>query len=353
MLERLWQLELVLLPEPAVVRVLEWILYGTGAGICNGAAHFKLTRLTCRYVRGVSCCVDVSLQSGHAGIRAARAVFPRSTSVAVTSVPGTSDHEVGFVLAVDSASLSGIRHVRLHTAGCPDSGTAAGREIVVPALDAARLVVASHGRNHSTRVVFARSPNLRDLELRSTTLDARVVGSIAGACELHSLRVSLSRVTLCAFGALGAISLTALDVSGFRTIPKLEIPTLERLRARLTSMHPGALVALGRLTYLDARGALVVDYAGARRHRLAYLDVGDAGLPWADRGSAPNGPIGPDPTNWANGLNGFERIDVCLADGAHWRLGPCARYEVAPAHVPLVTTLSVDRASSRAMSRPF
>lgn len=237
-----------------------------------------------------------------------------------------------------------------------------GVEIVVPGLDAERLVV---GAAHSLTggVVLSRSPNLRDLELRSMTLDARGVERIARACEptvLRTLRVSLSRVTFGALGALGAMRLTALDVSGIRTIPKLEIPTLERLRARFTAMHPGALSALTSLTFLDVRGALVVDYAGARSHRLQYLDVGDAGLPCADRGCVANqasgafgafgasGSAGPEP-------NGFERVDVCLADGAHWRLGPCAaaRCDVAPAHVLLVTTLSLDRAMSRALSRPL
>jgi hypothetical protein len=136
---------------------------------------------------------------------------------------------------------------------------------------------------------------------------------------------------LARFGALGALSLTALDVSGFRTIPKLEIPTLERLRARFTAMQPGALSALTSLTYLDVRGAISTDYRGARSHRLVYLDVGDAGLPWSDRACA------------------AMPVQVCLCDGAHWRVGPCAVSELASSHITLVTTLCLDRSLERAL----
>ena len=381
------------LPEPAVALVLERIL-GLDASGASGASgscadlgvahccHFKLARLTCKYVRGVSCFVDVplrvSLQSlqpspqspqsqlsqlsqlSHAGIRAARAVFPRSTSVAVTSAAVTSEHEVtgvAFAFAVDPDSLRGIRHVRLETAMTTMNslGASGASEIEVPALDAERLVVgvSRDGQSPLARVVFASRgththtsaspwPNLRDLELRSTTLDERGVERIAGLRALRTLRVSLSRVTLGAFGALGALSLTALDVSGFRTIPKLEIPTLERLRARFTAMHPGALSALTSLTFLDVRSAISTDYRGARSHRLVYLDIGNAFLPLADRECA------------------AMPVEVCLCDGAHWRVGPCAAgaaaaaataalSELASSHISLVTTLCLDRSLERAL----
>lgn len=354
------------LPEPAVERVLYHTLGSAlAAGSVLGASgccHFKLARLSCRYVRGVSYYVDVPLRVDASSVRSARSVFARSTSVSVTGVEVDCVDEVYAVgaLAVDPASLLGMRHVRLEMglaglaglAGHEHSGHNAprgarrpigmwgssglgGLEIVVPGLDAERLVVgAAHALTGG--VVLSRSPNLRDLELRSMTLDARGVERIARACEptvLRTLRVSLSRVTLGALGALGAMRLTALDVSGIRTIPKLEIPTLERLRARFTAMQPGSLSALTSLTFLDVRGALVVDYAGARSHGLQYLDIGGSGLPWPDR--------------WCDVMP----VEVCLCDGAHWRVGPCAaaRYELASSHIALVTTMCLDRSLERAL----
>ena len=64
------------------------------------------------------------------------------------------------------------------------------------------------------------------------------------------------------------------------------------------------------LVHLDLRGARIMDYAGIRAVRLAYLDIGEALLPWAQRHA------------------GGKKIDVCLADGARWAFGLSARYEL-------------------------
>jgi hypothetical protein len=155
---------------------------------------------------------------------------------------------------------------------------------------------------------------------------------MAAACaSVSTLRVSLSRIAPCAYAALGALRLTTLDISGVRSVPKLQIPTLKRLRARFSAMQPGALSALTSLTFLDVRGALLVDFRGARSHRLLYLDVGGSSLPWSDRACD------------------AMPVDVCLCDGAHWRVGPCARYELSSSHISLVTTMCLDRSLERAL----
>lgn len=283
------------LPEPAVARVLEAL------------ASVRLVRLACAYVREVSYTADVALRVPTARIKEARALFPRSTRMTV--IGGTDGLE----------HLNGVRSVRLEMCVA---------ECAVPALDAERLVVWAP---LAGSVELAVMPSLRDLELRSMRLDAVAVRGMATACALHTLRVPLSRIAPDAYAALGLLALTTLDVSGIRAIPKLEIPTLERLRARFSAMQPGALSALTRLRFLDVRGALTVDYQGARSHRLYYLDLGDAGLPWGDRACA------------------AMQVDVCLCDGAHWRVGPCARYELAAEQLSLVATLCLDRSLERAL----
>lgn len=284
------------LPEPAVARVLEAL------------ASVRLARLACAYVRDVSYTVDVALRVPTARLKEARALFPRSTRITVTG----GDEGLCF--------LKGARIVRIEM--CVS-------ECVIPALDAERLVVWAP---LASLVEFEPMPCLRDLELRSMSLDAVSVRGMAAACAtVRTLRVPLSRIAPCAYAALGALNLTALDVSGVRTIPKLELPTLERLRARFSAMRPGALSALSSLVFLDVRGALSVDYAGARSHKLQYLDLGDAGLPWVER-ECDAQPVG-----------------VCLCDGAHWRVGPCARYELSSSHLRLVTTVCLDRSLARAL----
>jgi hypothetical protein len=287
------------LPEPAVARVLEALA---------ATASVRPVRLACAYIRDVSYTADIALRVPTARVKEARALFPRSTRITVTG--GTEG--LGF--------LRGIRIVRIEM--CVNT-------CAIPALDAERLVVWAP---LASLVELEPMPALRDLELRSMMLDAVTVRGMATACAgISTLRVPLSRIAPCAYAALGALKLTTLDVSGVRTIPKLEIPTLERLRARFSAMQPGALSALSSLVFLDLRGALCVDFAGARSHRLLYLDIGDAGLPWAER-ECDAQPVG-----------------VCLCDGAHWRVGPCARYELSSSHLRLVTTLCLDRSLERAL----
>ena len=286
------------LPEPAVARVLEALA---------ATASVRLARLACAYVRDVSYTVDVALRVPTARLKEARALFPRSTRVTV--IGGTEG----------LGCLKGVREIRLEMCVA---------ECAVPALDAERLVVWAP---LAASVELSAMPSLRDLELRSMTLDAVTVRGMAAACALHTLRVPLSRIVPCAYAALGALKLTRLDVSGVRTIPHLQLPTLERLRARFSAMQPGALSALTSLTFLDVRGALTVDYAGARSHALVYLDLGDAGLPWLDRACA------------------AMPVQTCLCDGAHWRVGPCARYELASAHLAMVSRVCLDRSLERAL----
>lgn len=286
------------LPEPAVARVLE---------VLAATASVRLARLSCAYVRDVSYTADIALRVPTARVKEARALFPRSTRITVTG--GTEG----------LGCLKGVRTVRIEMCVA---------ECTVPALDAERLVVWAP---LAASVELATMPALRDLELRSMMFDAVSVRGMATACvNVSTLRVPLSRIAPCAYAALGALKLTSLDVSGVRTIPKLQIPTLERLRARFSAMQPGALSALTSLVFLDVRGSLTVDYQGARSHRLLYLDIGDSGLPWSDRACA------------------AMPVDVCLCDGAHWRVGPCARYELASSHISLVTTLCLDRSLERA-----
>ena len=287
------------LPEPAVARVLETLA---------ATASVRIARLSCAYVRDVSYTADIALRVPTARLKEARALFPRSTRVTVTG--GTEG----------LGCLKGVRTVRLEMCVA---------ECAVPALDAERLVVWAP---LAASVELATMPALRDLELRSMMLDAVAVRGMATACaSVSTLRVPLSRIAPCAYAALGALKLTSLDLSGIRTVPKLQIPTLERLRARFSAMQPGTLSALTSLTYLDVRSAILIDFKGARSHRLLYLDIGEAGLPWADRGCD------------------AMPVDVCLCDGAHWRVGPCARYELASSHITRVTTLCLDRSLERAL----
>ena len=284
------------LPEPAVARVLEAL------------ASVRLARLACAYVRDVSYTADVALRVPTARLKEARALFPRSTRVTV--VGGTEG----------LACLKGVREIRLEMCVA---------ECAVPALDAERLVVWAP---LAASVELSTMPYLRDLELRSMTLDAVAVRGMATACaRVSTLRVSLSRIAPCAYAALGALKLTKLDISGIRTVPRLQLPTLERLRARFSAMQPGALSALTSLVFLDVRGSILIDYQGARSHTLLYLDIGDSGIPWADRGCS------------------AMQVGVCLCDGAHWRVGPCARYELASSHISLVTTMCLDRSLERAL----
>lgn len=287
------------LPEPAVARVLETLA---------ATASVRLARLSCAYVRDVSYTADIALRVPTARLKEARALFPRSTRITVTG--GTKG----------LGCLKGVRTVRLEMCVA---------ECAVPALDAERLVVWAP---LAASVELSTMPALRDLELRSMMLDAVAVRGMATACvNVSTLRVSLSRIAPCAYAALGALKLTSLDISGIRTIPKLQLPTLERLRARFSAMQPGTLSALTSLVFLDVRGAILIDYQGARSHTLLYLDIGEAGLPWSDRACAAM-PVG-----------------ICLCDGAHWRVGPCARYELASSHISLVTTLCLDRSLERAL----
>ena len=286
------------LPEPAVARVLEALA---------ATASVRLARLACAYVRDVSYTVDVALRVPTARLKEARALFPRSTRVTV--IGGTDGLEC----------LKGVREIRLEMCVA---------ECAVPALDAERLVVWAP---LAASVELAAMPSLRDLELRSMTLDAVAVRGMATACALHTLRVPLSRIAPCAYASLGALKLTKLDISGIRTIPHLQLPTLERLRARFSAMKPGTLSALTSLVFLDVRGSILIDYQGARSHTLLYLDIGDSGIPWADRGCS------------------AMQVGVCLCDGAHWRVGPCATYELSSAHLAMVSRVCLDRSLERAL----
>ena len=287
------------LPEPAVARVLETLA---------ATASVRLARLSCAYVRDVSYTADIALRVPTARLKEARALFPRSTRITVTGGTEGLEH------------LKGVRTVRIEMCVA---------ECAVPALDAERLVVWAP---LAASVELATMPALRDLELRSMMLDAVAVRGMATACvNVSTLRVPLSRIAPGAYAALGALKLTKLDISGIRTVPKLQIPTLERLRARFSAMQPGALSALTSLVFLDVRGSISIDYQGARSHTLLYLDVGDSGLPWSDR------------------LCDAMPVDICLCDGAHWRVGPCARYELANSHITRVKTLCLDRSLERAL----
>lgn len=284
------------LPEPAVALVLEAL------------ASVRLARLACAYVRDVSYTVDVALRVPTARLKEARALFPRSTRVTV--VGGTEG----------LGCLQDVREVRLEMCVA---------ECAVPALDAERLLVWAP---LSASVELSTMPALRDLELRSLMLDAVTVRGMATACaNVSTLRVSLSRIAPCAYAALGALKLTKLDVSGIRTIPQLKLPTLERLRARFSAMKPGTLSALTSLVFLDVRGAIMIDYQGARSHTLDYLDIGNGLVPWSHR-ACDAMPVG-----------------VCLCDGAHWRVGPCATYELASSHLTLVSRVCLDRSLERAL----
>jgi hypothetical protein len=281
---------LELIPEPCAWLALGF-LDAAALGRVRGAS--KATRALAAYV-------DVALLVTAHDVDEARRCFPRSTHVSVLGTCG-------------AGSLRGLRSVTFLLRG----------RASVPAIDAPRVAVFAHA---TTNLTISVSRHLVDLELSSTAFTAQCAAAIAVCTGLHTLRIPNSRVST--FHGLERI--TALDVSGAKKIPFLALPRLKKLKARGCSMRHGALAGAPMLEFIDVRGARVADYAGIRSLRLVYLDIGDAGLPWPHRGAE------------------TQKIDVCLADGAHWLLGPCARYELTTEHVPDVDRWCFDGTLARA-----
>jgi len=292
--------------------------------VVRASAHFALVRAVSRYMRAAVAELDVPLVVSPCQIKSAREAFPRSTEMTVN---GTCEPEL----------LRGMLKVTF---------LISEKQATVPALDAPRVAV----RAGSAEITLTVARRLVDLELHATDLTDDTCAALAQCAALRVLRVPHSR-----FGSLELPHITALDVSHARRVPLLDMPNLQRLRARkcvfrenwFRCLWPDGPLrpegptspegresqrqrqALPRLTHLDVRGARVADYAGIRAFRLAYLDIGEALLPWSQREER------------------TQKIDVCLADGAHWTFGPSARYEVTRAHLRDVEKLCFDRKLER------
>ena len=284
--------------------------------VVRASARFALVRAASRYMRAAVAELDVPLVVSPGEITKAREAFPRSTEI---TVKGTCEPEL----------LRGMLFVTF---------LVSEKHATVPAVDAPRVAV----RAGSAEVTLTVSRRLVDLELHATDLTDDSCAALAQCAALRVLRVPHSR-----FGLLELPNITALDVSCAKRVPLLHMPNLQRLRARKCNIPENWFrclwppesgrsgqsgregqehaQALPRLTHLDVRGARVADYAGIRAFRLAYLDIGEALLPWSQRDAR------------------TQKIDVCLADGAHWTFGPSARYEVTRAHLRDVENLCFDR----------